>query len=334
MKQWIRKELLLNATAQMLRKFSSVTRSTMSSLISTSQLKSILSNVTILDASWYLPSTGRNGYEEYKQQRIPGAQFFDINGSGLSDKTTSLPHMLPSTTEFAQAAASLGITKTKPVVVYDSAGLFSAARVWYHLRTFGHKNVSVLDGGFPQWIDDGYEIETGPLLSSKIEVEEWLVNKESVRSFNQICDTISIRKENRNVEDLRANEIIVDARGSGRFTGQDIEIRPGIKSGHIPGSLNVPYTLVLDSSRKNRCLLSKVDLQKVFQELGVDLKRTGKIITSCGSGVTAAVITLALTEAGRPFESAALYDGSWTEYGGLTTSEIALGNVNVYDLGK
>jgi len=306
----------------------------MSSLISTEQLANSLSKYVILDCSWYL-NANRNGKEEFDQRRIPGARYFDINGPGLSDKTTTLPHMLPSLSEFTEAAAQLNISNSKPIVCYDGSGLFSAARVWFHLRAFGHKHVQVLDGGFPRWLEEGRNVETGPPSVTVTEKEEWQLNKDMIRSLSQITEIISTRKQTRekNADDLKNKEIIVDARPSGRFTGLEAEVRPGVRSGHIPLSLNVPYSLVLDSSKKNQSLLPKEDLQDVFNEAGVDLSRPGKIITSCGSGVTAAVITLALTEAGRPFESTALYDGSWTEYGGLTNTEVATGAVAKLDRG-
>ena len=319
------------------RRFFSVTGSQMSSLISTETLSNSLLNsqYSILDCSWYLPNAGRNGLAEYNQRRIPGARFFDINGPGLSDKATNLPHMLPSEIEFASAAAQLGLSKSKHIVCYDTSGIFSAARVWYHLKAFGHKNVYVLDGGFPRWIEEGRTIESGAesLPLDRIAVEQWHLDKEMVRSLSQITENISVRKQTRerNADDLRNQEIIIDARSSGRFAGLDAEVRPGVRSGHIPFSLNVPFTLVLDSAKKNQSLLPKEDLQDVFKDAGVDLKRPGKIITSCGSGVTAAVITLALSEAGRPFESTALYDGSWTEYGSNTDTEVATGSVAKID---
>jgi len=302
----------------------------MSSLISTETLSNSLLNYSVLDCSWYLPNAGRSGLAEYNQRRIPGARFFDINGPGLSDKATNLPHMLPSEIEFASAAAQLGLSKSKHIVCYDTLGLFSAARVWYHLKAFGHKNVYVLDGGFPRWIEEGRTIESGAasLPLDRIAVEQWHLDKEMVRSLSQITENISVRKQTRerNADDLRNQEIVIDARSSGRFAGLDAEVRPGVRSGHIPFSLNVPFTLVLDSAKKNQSLLPKEDLQDVFENAGIDLKRPGKIITSCGSGVTAAVITLALSEAGRPFESTALYDGSWTEYGSNTDTEVATGS--------
>lgn len=285
-----------------------------SALISTEALAARLGGVTILDASWYLPAMARNGKAEYEAKRIPGARFFDIDG--VSDRSTSLPHMLPSEEEFADHAARLGIQSGKPVVVYDGAGLFSAARAWWTLKVFGHDDVSVLAGGFGKWESEGRPIETGPVPpdAPPAPKQAWRLRRDLVRDMKQVQASLAAREAAAAAtSSLRGCELYVDARAGARFEGSAPEPRAGLSSGHMPTGRSLPFTGVLDGGKFPQ-LLPADELQAVFAAAGVDLSRPGPIVTSCGSGVTAAVLTLAAVAAGRPFESLALYDGSWTEW--------------------
>lgn len=248
----------------------------------------------ILDASWYMPAEGRDPRAEYTAAHIPGAQFFDIDG--VSDPDTNLPHMAPKPAMFAQAIGALGIAAGDQVVVYDGAGLFSAARVWWLLRHMGLTQVAVLDGGLPKWKAEGREVASGdeavaataPVITP---------NPALVRNVDQVAEA-----------SRSGSAQIVDARASARFKGEVAEPRAGLRSGHIPGASNVPFGTLLSADGT----MKPVDeLRTIFAAAGVDPARP--VITSCGSGVTAAVLSLALERMGHPDH--ALYDGSWTEWG-------------------
>ena len=250
-------------------------------------------NVAVVDGSYFLPTQKRDAHAEYRAGHIPGAVFFDIEA--VCDHSTDLPHMLPGPAQFGEAAGALGITDSDTIVVYDSVGLFSAARVWWTFRIFGAKNVRILDGGLPKWKAEDRPIETGD------------VNRPS-REFNAQMNVGAVAM----LADVRMVLVdesaqIVDARSAERFNGKAPEPRPGLRSGHIPRSFNVPYDQVLDNGR----LASRERVQKAFAAAGVDLDKP--IITSCGSGVTAAILTLALESLGK--EPRGLYDGSWSEWG-------------------
>lgn len=250
--------------------------------------------VAIVDASWYLPAQNRNAIAEYHAGHIPGAVFFDIDG--IADHTTPLPHMLPDEVTFASAVGALGISHDQRIVVYDGAGLFSAARAWWTFRAFGARDVAVLDGGLPKWRDEGRPIVSG---EPRPQPATFHANLER----GMVRDAASLKTE------LGSPRLqIVDARSGERFRGEAPEPRPGLRSGHIPGSFNVPVPELVRDGR----LLSPDEIRAVFAGAGVDV--TKPVVTSCGSGVTAAVLTLALDVAGAP--SGALYDGSWAEWGG------------------
>lgn len=265
-------------------------------LVSTEWLDAHLDapDVIVLDASWYLPTEDRDAFAEYKEGHIPGALFFDIDAH--SDKASDLPHMLPNTVAFSSAMRKLGIGDGQKLVVYDGAGLFSAARVWWTFKVMGVSDVVVLDGGLPKWVAEGRQLDPG-------------VEKRMERHF-------SARLDHGRVRDLSAMKTIVetgreqvlDARPAGRFTGDVAEPRPNTRSGHMPGALSLPFTELLDDQR---CFKSDDALKAVFEGVGVDLTRP--IVTSCGSGVTAAVLALGLEIIGA--HSYALYDGSWSEWG-------------------
>ena len=271
-----------------------------SPLISCDQLHRLLSQdatdnpVVILDGSWYLPMQNRDGHAEFSQARIPGANYFDINA--VSDQATNLPHMLPDANAFGESVGRLGITNQSLVVVYDGAGLFSAARVWWMFRLFGHDRVKVLDGGLPAWIEAGYELDQSkPHRVPATEQFDAELNDGLVASMEMVRENCD-RREYR----------VLDARPLGRFTGEAPEPRPELPSGHMPGATSLPFT---DLLRENR-LCPEDELKAKFHQLDIEVDTP--VITSCGSGVTAAVITLAMEVCGLGLNR--LYDGSWSEW--------------------
>ena len=252
-------------------------------------------DLRILDATWYLPHLGRNAHAEYRAAHVPGATYFDIDA--IADHHRGLPHMLPDPTIFAEAVGALGVGDGDQVVVYAGKYLTASARVWWTFRAFGHNRVAVLDGGFPHWREEGRPIET---------LEPSPVRRHFTAHFDPelVTDLDSVR---RNIETRRTQ--IVDARSAGRFAGTEPEPRPGLRGGHIPGSLNLPYDRLF---RPDGMLLGPDELRRAFEAAHVDLRRP--IVTTCGSGVTACVLALGLDLVGRP--DVAVYDGSWTEWGG------------------
>jgi thiosulfate/3-mercaptopyruvate sulfurtransferase len=267
-------------------------------LVSTDWLAGNLSdpNLRVLDGSWHLPTENRDALAEFHASHITGAQFFDIDG--ISDKTSELPHMIPTAAQFEQQIAGLGISNDDQVVVYDSHGLFSAARVWWLFRAFGLENIAVLDGGLPKWIAEGRAVSSDVTTPVSGAVSAKL-NDHIVRSAADVLQASA-----------SAREQIIDARPSARFKGEVPEPRAGLRSGHIPNSVNVFFKSVLNS---DGTLKSADELKAAFQAQGVDLDQP--IITSCGSGVTASVLALALQKIGHT--NHALYDGSWSEWGAL-----------------
>lgn len=265
----------------------------MSNLVSTEWLEAHLSEVRVVDASWYMPDEKRDPAKEFETGHIPGAVFFDIDG--IADHTTNLPHMLPMPGEFSKAAGALGIGDGETVVVYDGAGLFSAPRGWWTLKAMGHNDVKVLDGGFPKWKREGRAIETGP-AQPKAKFFTAILEPALVRDFDAMMGI---------VKDKSAQ--VVDARSAARFKAEEPEPRPGVRGGHMPGALNVHYRkLIADDGT----LKPRQELRAAFDAVNLDRP----IVTTCGSGLTAALLTLALDEIGA--RDVALYDGSWTEWGG------------------
>ncbi|GLU29364.1 3-mercaptopyruvate sulfurtransferase [Brucella sp. NBRC 12950] len=274
-------------------------------VISRDDLKARLGEpgLAIVDASWYLPAAGRNGRDEYDAAHIPGAVFFDQDV--IADKDSGLPHTLPSPELFARHVGAMGITADETIAVYDGPGMFSAPRVWWMFRVMGVKNVLVLDGGF-----DGWKAANFPVTDEVTKIAATLFTP----SFNasKVVDFAEMSK----IVDGRSSQI-ADARAAGRFTGRDAEPREGMRSGHMPGARNVP----VGSLSENGQLKSLDSLREIFASAGVDLNKP--VVTSCGSGVTAAVITLALTSLGH--EDNRLYDGSWSEWGSRQDTPVVTG---------
>ena len=266
-------------------------------LVSTQWLEQRLDapDIVIIDASYYLPDAGRNGRQEYDEQRIPGAVFFDIDE--ISDDTSGLAHTMPPPEKFSSRMRSMGIGDGMRVVVYDGAGLFSAARVWWMFRTFGHTDVAILDGGFPKWLAEDLPVEDGPPLHRQPRHMTARYSASSVRDKQDIFSAID-----------SGSPQIADARSPGRFSAAEPEPRAGMRGGHMPGARNVHYKTLLN---ENGTLKPTEDIARVFEEAGIDLARP--VITSCGSGITAAILTLGLTLTGHTANS--LYDGSWVEWG-------------------
>lgn len=258
-----------------------------------------------LCASWFLPNDGRSGLETFKASRIPRARFFDLDA--VKDPNSPYPHMLPSATDFAKAMGELGIRRDDSIVVYDSKelGIFSAPRVGWTLQAFGHPQVHVLNN-FRKWVDEGYDVESGEL--NKVTPVEYPVpelDKSVVVTFEEVRE-IALEQGKEGAQEVQ----ILDARSKSRFDGTAAEPRKGLSSGHIPHSISVPISDLLDPDSKT--LLPAGELKTVFESKGVDPAKP--IINSCGTGVTAAVIDAALVEAGYPVSHKRLYDGSWTEW--------------------
>lgn len=251
-------------------------------------------DVRIVDASWYLPQMERKALEEFKAEHIPNAVFFDIDE--ICDLDADAPHMLPRPEKFASRMRKLGIGDGNRVIIYDGAGLLSSARVWWMFKAMGHEDVAVLDGGLPKWKAENRDMEDLPPLPRERHYTARL-NNLMVRDLGQML---------RNTEAHR--EQVIDARMPGRFNGTDPEPRDGMRSGHIPGSINIPFTALLN---EDKTMKSRGDLQALFTEAGVDGSTPS--VTTCGSGITAAVLYLGLTIAGH--RQLALYDGSWSEWG-------------------
>ncbi|XP_033119077.1 3-mercaptopyruvate sulfurtransferase-like [Anneissia japonica] len=276
--------------------------SKVSTLVSTKWLfeqisRGMNNNLQVLDSSWYLPKAKRDPLKEYKERHIPGSLFYDIEEN--SDNTSPYSHTLPSPDEFSKYIGKLGVGSDTHVVVYDGseqAGFFSAPRLWFLLRVFGHQQVSVLNGGLQKWISDGYE------LTDKIpEVDEAQFqakfHSEKVKSFEEMDANITEKKYQ-----------VMDARSKGRFDGTAPEPRSDCKSGHIPNSISLPFPSIIDM--ENKCMRSPEEIQKIFDDSGIDLSKP--LAASCGAGISACVLILGAHMAGK--DDVYLFDGSWVEY--------------------
>lgn len=266
-------------------------------LIETGTLATLLGqdNLRIVDATYFVPPTTRNARQEYEANHLPGAVFFDIDR--IADPNTPLPHMLPTAHDFEQAVAALGISNGDTVVVYDTHGIMSSPRVWWMFRFFGHENVAVLNGGLPKWERESLPLETGRVQPMP-GIFKATPHPELVTSWEVVQNNIKEQMFQ-----------FTDLRSAGRFLGTEAEPRAGLKSGHVPGSMNVPWNELVHST--NKTMLPPEQLKARFQQAGLDPEKP--VVCSCGSGVTACIGALGLYLLGNT--TVAVYDGAWAEWG-------------------
>lgn len=260
--------------------------------------------IVVLDGSYYLPAANRDADAEFRAAHIPGAIRFDIDL--VKDGTSPLPHMLPEPDEFAAAVGAMGISEEHSVVVYDGAGIFASPRVAWTFRTFGARRVAVLDGGFPAWRAAGYPVETGepdPREAARFLPE---FDEEAVLSLAGLREVLA-----------SGSAQVLDARSPARFSAEEPEPRPGMRSGHMPSAINLHYGALVKEGR----LADPEAIEAAMRAAGVDPSRP--LVTTCGSGVTAAILLLAIERTGRP--APALYDGSWAEWGSRQDTEVVTG---------
>ena len=263
------------------------------------------SDLVVFDATKYLPNEPKDGHVEFVRAHIPGARYFDIDV--MADTDTDLPHMVPTPGRFTKLIGELGVSNSSRVVFYDQKGLASAARGWWLMGLFGHDNAAVLDGGLPKWQREGRPVETGEPPAPRPGTFRPDYRAARLRGVGDVLANVASRQE-----------LVLDARAAGRFTGEIPEPRAGMRSGHIPGSASLPYTDLLNADGTFRPIS---DVQARIAQAGVD--GTRPVVTSCGSGVTACILTLGLRLAGLP--EGAVYDGSWTEWGGRSDTPVETG---------
>ena len=276
----------------------------MKTLVSTADLAAALDGVSVVDATWFMPGDPRSALAEHRKAHIPGAVFFDIDA--IADPASPLPHMLPTPEAFAEAAGRLGLSRERPVVVYDAQGIFSAPRVWWTLRAMGFHDVAVLDGGLKKWLAEGRPTEAGDAPVAPASVTPAF-------DAELVCDLAAVRS----VVDQGGAQVL-DGRPAARFRGEAPEPRAGLRGGHMPGACSLPFADLVEA---DGTLKPPAELARAVAAAGVDLHRP--VITTCGSGVAAAALSLALAVLGH--ERAAVYDGSWTEWGGRTDTPVATG---------
>lgn len=276
----------------------------MGPLVSTEWLAAALgkSDLMVFDATKYLPNENRDGRAEFLAAHIPGARYFDIDE--FADQDSDLPHMIPTVGRFEKLASALGIGNDTRVVFYDQKGIASSARGWWLMGLYGHDNVAVLDGGLPKWRKEGRAVEAGAPLAAPAAHYVAAFRPRRLRGVGDVIGNLTTQAE-----------LVLDARAAGRFTGAQKEIRPGVRSGHIPGSANLPYNELLSA---DGTFLAPDALRARFAAAGVDGKKP--VVTTCGSGVTACILTLGMQLAGLP--AAAVYDGSWTEWGSRSDTQV------------
>jgi thiosulfate/3-mercaptopyruvate sulfurtransferase len=262
-------------------------------------------DLRIVDGSWHMPQARRDPAAEFVAAHLPGAVFFDVDR--IADTSSELPHMLPRPDDFARAVGALGIGDGDRVIVYDSRGVVSAARVWWTFRVFGHDAVGVLDGGLPKWRAEGRTLESGAVRPAPRAFTARF-RPDLVRDVAQMKTNVATPREQ-----------VLDARSRGRFAGTEPEPRPGLRGGHIPGSLNLPYD---ELYAPDGTLKAPPELRAAFAATGIDLGKP--LVTTCGSGITASVLALALHQVGRP--DVAVYDGSWTEWASRDDTPTTRGN--------
>ncbi len=278
-----------------------------SSLVSVGWLSQHLddSNLVLLDASWHMPTSRRNGADEWQAKRIANAQYFDFDQQ-ICDQQTDLPHMLPSEQTFTQAAQALGINSDSQIIIYDSSGIFSSPRAWWMFTAMGHKQCAVLNGGLPAWLAAGKELVTTTASNQNkpLKTGDFIARKQE----NYIADANIVLEATQT-----DSSIIIDARPSDRFQGKAPEPRPGLAMGHMPSAVNIPFNILLNEGK----MLPANNLKEIFtQTLTID--NADELIFSCGSGVTACIVALAADLAGYSPSNhinTRVYDGSWCEWG-------------------
>jgi len=263
--------------------------------------------VVFIDSTFHLPNSGRNALEEFNSCHIPNARFFDINK--ISEQSSDLPHMLPNELFFSEMVGKLGINNDDTVVAYDNSIFFSSARAWWMFKIFGHKNLKIIDGGLKAWKDQGGRLESKKNVFKNTTYIAQKVNDKLYDNLDNIMEDLNNYR----------NKVIIDARGEERFLGQVEEPRHKVRSGHIPSSLNIPISSLID--KKSNCFKSASEINQIFRDIGITNK-DAELVMTCGSGVTACGLAIAANSLG--FKNVKVYDGSWSEWGANPKTPIEL----------